>query len=352
MQESFLQKSGLLRLLLLGLVALPPLFAGLGAGDSDYHMEVRALQSAQETWFRQDHDGKAWLIPTWNGEPRINKPPLAVWVDLLAWRDLAPDSTRIDQLVWRARAAAAALAALMVLAVFLTGRRLRDAAFGGLAAAATGTTLFFLRQSRLASYDTYFMALAGHRRLRRPLRAGAPGRRRARRPSGAGWSSASRWAWRCWPRDRWPTCWPPRRWCCWPRGAPERKRLLAGAGAGLLLSVAVAAPWYALPPAPRAGGGRRSCGRSTRPAARSRQPFWYYAGLLALVAPWCLWLPAGLWSAARRGGCGAAVGGPRGRCSASSGSSWCSPYRPPSSSATSPSSCPRPAGSSRSAGPA
>jgi 4-amino-4-deoxy-L-arabinose transferase-like glycosyltransferase len=298
MPASLLSRSGWPRLLLLALVALPPLFVGLGAGDSDYHMEVRALQSAQETWLRQSLDPLAWLMPTWNGEPRINKPPLAVWIDLLAWSDLPP-SARIDQLIWRARAAAAALASLLVLAVYLTGRRLRDDAFGGLAAAATATTLFFLRQARLASYDTYFMALAGIA-VCGGLCALIP-RADGERAGIRGWTVFGL-ALGLAVLAKGPLAWllagaPVVLLAAWSTG---RKRLLAGAGAGLLLSVAVAAPWYAylLHQVPGAAAKLWTEYEAGRPEG---QPFWYYAGLLALVAPWCLWLPAGLWCAARRG---------------------------------------------------
>ena len=288
----------LVRLALLFAIAVPPLFTGLGAGDSDFHMEVRALQSAQETWFRQQHDPQAWLVPTWNGAPRLNKPPLAVWVDLLAWSGLQPEAARIDTLVWRARAAAAGLALLMLLALIGAEYRLRDAHLGGLAAASTAGMLLFLRQARLASYDTCFMAFAGIA-LCAGLCAAAPLHAGAR---------------------RWPY------WllfgialglavlakgplafvliavpvCILAAFGQERRKLVPGAIAALLLSIALAAPWYVhllrhVPGAAQALWTEYEAGRS------EAQPFWYYLGIVGLVAPWCLWLPAGLWRLSRRG---------------------------------------------------
>ena len=88
------------------LLCVPLVWGGLGAPDCEFHMEVMALASSQEAWLSQQSDSRAWLIPSWNGAPRVNKPPLLVWINLLAWRGLPPGAS-VETLVQRARQAAA-----------------------------------------------------------------------------------------------------------------------------------------------------------------------------------------------------------------------------------------------------
>ena len=87
-----------LRVIALVLLTVPPLWFGLGDADCLFHMEVRAVASSQETWMRLADDAQAWRVPSWNGQPRINKPPLVVWMNLLAWAGLPADAP-VDILV-------------------------------------------------------------------------------------------------------------------------------------------------------------------------------------------------------------------------------------------------------------
>ncbi len=83
----------LVLLLLILSASLAPMLVQLGLRGPRGWMESVVVLSSQETWLRQ-HAGEsqAWLIPTKNGVPRIVKPPLVVWMNMLAWVDLDPES--------------------------------------------------------------------------------------------------------------------------------------------------------------------------------------------------------------------------------------------------------------------
>ena len=87
-----------------------------------------------------------WLLPTLNGAPRLQKPPLTQWIT--AWGISTSDS-----LEWGARWPSLVLACIMLLAVYELGRVAGDWRLGLTAALACGTTVFFLRFARRASYD-------------------------------------------------------------------------------------------------------------------------------------------------------------------------------------------------------
>lgn len=284
------------RLLLLLALALPPLLAGLDAGDCEFHMEVLALASSQETWFRQQADPGTWVLPTWNGAPRVNKPPLVVWINLLSWTGLPPD-TPVETLIMRARYVAAGAGLLTLLATLWAGASLGGSRLGFAAAAVLATTLLFVRQVRLASYDTYLMAftaLAVASGLW-TLHTDQPGWRRL-----CGWLLAGV-ALGAAVLAKGPlalllvgapllglTLFTPRHRQQWP---------------GFLLMFAVAAvvtlPWYffILHHIPEAGNRMATEFIADRKVSK---PPWYYLGLLGLVLPWCLWLAAGLWEGLRR----------------------------------------------------
>lgn len=141
------------------LLCLLPLAWKVGVPDSTFHMEVMSLMPSQETWLRgHEGDERAWIVPSWNGRPRLNKPPMLVWLNLLAWSDLRPENAAVDDLVRRARLLGAGLAGLGLMAVYAMGRLLGGPSLAWRAALAAGTTLFFIRQGRLASYDTHLFA--------------------------------------------------------------------------------------------------------------------------------------------------------------------------------------------------
>lgn len=288
-----------IRIALLLLLSLPPLLAGLGASDCIFHMEVRTVASSLETWQRGATDANAWLVPSWNGQPRVNKPPLAVWITLLSWRGLSPDAP-VDTLVLRARLAGVLCALLALLATAWLGRTLVSLRFGLAAGAVMGSSLFFLRQARMATYDLYlltFCTLA----VAAGVWAMQPAHPERRRPRHAlGWVLAGL-ALGLAILAKGPLA-------LLLAGAPlvlmslqvpERRRIAPRALLTLLLGLLVAMPWYLyiLRTVPQAG---ELLWREYEAERVRGQPPWYYLGLIGLVFPWTLWLLAGVVATARR----------------------------------------------------
>ncbi len=293
--NSFLARTALLILLV-----MPPLLAGLGAADCEYHMEVMTLASSQETWMRMQSDPDAWLIPSWNGAPRVNKPPLTVWINAILWSGIDPATANVDELVMRARMAAAGLTFLALFAVWSIGARLYDERFGWLAAVVVGTSLLFLRTARIATYDTYLLvfstcAAAGALHAIRPNEQRTP----PLRTRTIGWTvfglaSAAAYLTKG-PISLVMTLIPA---LCFIACMRSWRTQLPGLALALLGAAALTAPWYLhvlreIPAAARVLGVEYKAARS------EFQPPWYYFGLVSLVAPWSLWLPA-FWAHAIR----------------------------------------------------
>lgn len=288
------------RLLLLLIIVAPPLFIGLGNADCEFHMEVRTIAASQETWMRQQHDPHAWLMPSWNGAARVNKPPLTVWLNLLTWAGLDPATASVDQLVRRSRTVAAGLSLAALLAIVGIGTTLHSSRFGLLAAAVTGTSLLFLRNARLASYDTYLLAFstfaiaAGLWALQ--CREKTP----RRTPFLVGWTAcgiaiAAAFL------TKGPIALV---MSALPLGlialtGPRKSLSVAGLVGALALSAILILPWYlfALSTVTAAG---QIMGAEFRAERTEFQPPWYYLDLILFVAPWLLWLPAYWIAAARR----------------------------------------------------
>lgn len=148
-------------LLLILLLTLPPLLIEVHKPSPTRIMETLSFLSSQETWLRM-HQGYpgAWKMPTWNGQPRIQKPPLLVWLHLLVWKGLTPKSAPVETLVSRARWLGAGMSMLAVLAIFAAAYAISDRQTALVAALATGLSLGFIRQARYASYDTHLMGWA------------------------------------------------------------------------------------------------------------------------------------------------------------------------------------------------
>lgn len=292
--------SGWIQILLLLAVTVPPLVAGLGASDCEFHMEVRTMATAQETWLRQQVDPQAWLIPTWNGAPRVNKPPLTVWLNMLVWTGLDPQTTGVDVLVYRARLVAAALAVLALLATWRMGAHLHSTRYGLLAAAITGTSLLFLRNARMASYDTYLLVFSTFAMASAVWAMQPRAAIHSRGPYCIGWA-LSGIAMAAAVLTKGPIALVMTALPLFLIALLERRRRLHLMGLGMALGItaAIAAPWYmyvlkAVPSADRIMGTEF---KAMRPEF---QPPWYYLGLIPLVAPWLLWLPAFWIAAARR----------------------------------------------------
>lgn len=273
-------------------VCLPPALAELGRADPVRVMENFSILSSQETWMRL-HGGRrdAWIIPSCNGEPRVNKPPMLVWMNLLAWADLTPESATVERLVLRARLLGVVFGLLAVGATAWMGRRLYGEGTGWVAALALGTGLLFLRHARIAAYDIH---LLGWLALAMAAAAGAL------TAGGAASSVRRRLAWGgaglalgaalltkgplavllgAGPMAAWIAARPG------PRAAAWRGLALA-----VVVAAAVAAPWYAhvLAAVPDSAGRLFTEYRAQRDRF---QPPWYYLGLIALIFPWTFaWL--------------------------------------------------------------
>jgi 4-amino-4-deoxy-L-arabinose transferase-like glycosyltransferase len=215
-------------------------------------------------------------------------------VNLLAWRGLSPSEASPEQQVLRARLIGSALAATALAATAWAGWTLGGGSLALASTLVTGTMILFIRQARVASYDTYLMAFAtaavaaGLASMRAPSA-------RARMPSGAlaglflGAATMSKG----------PLAW---LFVLGPLGlvaltdAQRRGRNLLGLLAISALAAAICAPWYAhiVRHVPEA---LHRMGVEFQAARKDVQPPWYYVGLVALVFPWTAWFLAALWDA-------------------------------------------------------
>ncbi len=135
-------------------VLLPPLLVRLGVNSSISSMESIALLTSQETWIRQCHgENKAWLVPSLKSETRLEKPPLNVWLDMLAWWNLDPDTTSPEIIVGRGRFISVLLGLAVLVGTFWIGHQLGGLQLATAATLMTGTFFLFLKQARIASYD-------------------------------------------------------------------------------------------------------------------------------------------------------------------------------------------------------
>ena len=279
------------RLIIVLLLCAPPLLVRVGTPAPVRIMESLSFLSSQETWLRM-HQGEpdAWKMPTWNGNPRVEKPPLLVWLNLAAWKGLDPSAT-VDDLVLRSRLVSAALALLAVASVFWIGAMLGGPRLATLAALATGSAWFFIRQARYASYDTH---ITGWATL--AVAAGLWAIRAPTKRTGVvclAWAAAT-------------LAITAANYTKGPIGLlltipplaaaaaifPERRRNVAGVIAAALASAGLLAPWFLLASA-----------RIPEAAERFQREYVYifemfknplaYTVLLGLVFPWTLWLGAG-----------------------------------------------------------
>src|SRR5688572_26921600 len=148
--------------LVLGVIlalTLPSLVLGLDVRLSTHTMENLAVVTSQETFLRLAEDpGTGLIVSTNDGQPRLEKPPMLVWLNLLAWSDLDPATATPQQLIFRARCVTVALSLMMLASIYLLGRSLGDWRFAALATMSIASTFFFQRQARTASYDMHYVA--------------------------------------------------------------------------------------------------------------------------------------------------------------------------------------------------
>src|SRR5688572_12548316 len=106
-----------------------------------------------------------WLMPTLQGEPRIQKPPLTAWITaasirqstmkLMSSADAGERAAGKRQLGWDARWAALLAACGMVAAAGVIGSIVGGSTLGVVSAVVCGTTLLFMRFARLATTDIH-----------------------------------------------------------------------------------------------------------------------------------------------------------------------------------------------------
>jgi len=297
------QRSRIPSLLLIAILSVLPLFIALGQRDATRVMENIVMASSQETWMRQcggDHiqaEKNAWLIPSLNGHPRIFKPPLVVWLNLLSWSGLEPRHSSCEELVLRARLVAVMMGLLVLAAVWNMGVRFGGGRRAGvLAALAAATMWFFQREARTASYDIHLTAWAtiavwcGIELIFTPRQL----MKEWSKVLLCGFFAGLAWL------SKGPVAigvvFLPLSAIALAMGKQRRRALI-----GLFLAMAVAAltvaPWftYIMFRVPHAA---RLLFYEYYTAQLNQSQSWlYYIGFLGLILPWTLWLVAGLlWS--------------------------------------------------------
>ncbi len=286
-------------LCLLIAVLLPPYLVHMEKASPSRSMEKICMLSSQETWLLL-HEGRAdaWQTPSMGGVPRIEKPPLLIWLNLLAWRGLDPATATVEDLAFRARAVTTALVMLAAACACWAGCTLGDRRTGLLAALITGSMFLIIKQGHYATYDPQVMgwatlAVAAALWAVQPMHP-----ERLRRRHAWGWLLAGL-ALACGVMTKGPVALShvllPVAWVV--ALTPHRRRqnitgLLAAVGLCVLLS----AWWYwhvihdVLGAAPVTDASRESFMREYVAADRDqRRPFYYYALVAGFVFPWSCW---------------------------------------------------------------
>lgn len=284
--------------MLLLLICAVPLLVDLGARNPQHWMEGAALMTSQETWLNQHAgDGQAWLNPTINTSPRLNKPPLVIWLNMAAWTGLTPETSTTDQLMHRARLVTVGMGLLLTAGVFWMGCTLRGPRLGLVAAMIASTTPVFLQlQSRMASYDIHLvawttLACAAALWAMQPF-----GGEYSRRRAFAGWLVCGAAAGLSWMSKN-------------PLGLltlglllgplavldPRRIRcLLWGLPIALALCLFVVAPWYVYQYTQNRQAVMAILGQEYSGLDSNRHGPFFYVIILRLALPWTLWLIGGL----------------------------------------------------------
>lgn len=288
--------------LLIGLIScIPVMFIDLRVRVSTHTMENVALLSSQETFLRQHgwreipQEKNAWLIPSSNGIPRTVKPPLLVWLNLLAWMDLTPENASPQLLTFRARMVTVTLGLVMLASIYWLGRNLGDDRLGLLGLLVLGSTWFVQRQSRTASYDIYLatfacLAIAAQvwayqlRPERRRIKAFAVAVVIGGVSMALGWLSKG-------PLILLVTVLPLIGCLALIRKHWRSNLLLLMLA--VCLAILLAAPWYIYVLYHVSNSGGIMIHEYAAQRREFQTPF-YYVAVLGLMAPWSLWLIAGL----------------------------------------------------------
>ena len=284
---------------------MPALLIRLGAPVPTNSMEDKALVSSQESWLRwQEGEPGAWLVTMNDGQPRVEKPPMLAWLNFLAWSDFSLEHAPPETLALRARLVSAMLGLVMLGAIFWMGMIMADRPAAVIATLAVGSTLFFQRQARMASYDIQFVAwatLAVAAALwaigpRAPIVLSPHGGGRTRRI--AGWSICGI-ATACSVMSKNPLAFlmvliPVIAAIALVGGTPQRRLAnIIGAAGAMLVAMIPAVPWYwhVAVTYPELVAILKHEATQPRPVYL---PVYYYFGLFGLIVPWTVWLICGL----------------------------------------------------------
>ena len=246
-------------------------------------------EAAREMW----RSGN-WIVPTCNYRLRTDKPALLYWLQAAGYSLFGP-----GEFTARLPSALAALAA--ILAVYELGRRLFNAAAGLLAGLLLGAAVLFCVAAHFANPDSLLNACslfallffwcdyAAGRDGWSPWSAAAAGLAvLAKGPVGLVLPATAAFLFLLW-RGELRRLWSRRLWT------------------GLLVFLAVAAPWYGWVAADTKGVWTKgffldhNVGRFTGMMENHGGPFLYYLGvLIAGCAPWCVFFSLTAWYAARQ----------------------------------------------------
>lgn len=131
-------------LLAVAVLALLALTLHLDAPVLSNIHETRVLETAREMVVSHD-----WIVPRFNGELRLQKPPLPYWASASAFSLAGTPSLLAARLV------VALLGVAMLLATYLIGRAVDGPRLGILAAAALGSGVLFLDAFHTVTPDVY-----------------------------------------------------------------------------------------------------------------------------------------------------------------------------------------------------
>lgn len=123
-----------------------PLFVALDVSSVWDANEAFYVQTPREMLQRGD-----WVVPYFNGEPRVNKPPLSYWLVAIFYKVFGVS-------VWAQRLAMALLGCISILCVYRIGATLFDEPTGLWSAGVFATTFRFLILSRRLFIDCLLLA--------------------------------------------------------------------------------------------------------------------------------------------------------------------------------------------------
>ena len=127
-------------ILLLGALILLP---GIGQPVMQRQQELRVALCA-----RSMVEGGSWLIPEFQGNPRLRKPPLMYWINAASFKLSGGNGSERS-----ARIPSAIAALLLLLLIYQAGQRIYGGQAGTYAALVLTTSLLFIRHGRSAETD-------------------------------------------------------------------------------------------------------------------------------------------------------------------------------------------------------